>query len=59
MTSVDIWTARKGIKKELTNVDLVHHKPGTGPYWDKKMVSAEIDDIVKEIQELTRRGGKR
>lgn len=25
--------------------------PGTGPYWDKRMVSAEGQDIVREVQE--------
>ena len=25
--------------------------PGTGPYWDKRMVSAEIQDVVKEVQD--------
>lgn len=29
--------------------------PGTGSYWDKKMVSAEMDDLVKEVQEYVRR----
>lgn len=24
--------------------------PGTGKYWDKRMVSAEIQDVVKEVQ---------
>lgn len=24
--------------------------PGTGPYWDKRMVSAEMVDIVNEVQ---------
>ena len=32
--------------------------PGTGPYWDKRMVSAEIQDIVKEVQDYVNRGGK-
>lgn len=32
--------------------------PGTGPYWDKRMVSAEIQDIVKEVQDFIDRGGK-
>ena len=32
--------------------------PGTGPYWDKKMVSAEIQDIIKEVQDYINRGGK-
>lgn len=25
-------------------------KPGTGPYWDKRMVSADMPQIVKEVQ---------
>lgn len=25
--------------------------PGTGPYWDKRMVSAEMADVVKEVQD--------
>lgn len=32
--------------------------PGTGPYWDKRMVSAEIQDVVKEVQEYVKRGGR-
>lgn len=32
--------------------------PGTGPYWDKRMVSAEIQDVVKECQAFIDRGGK-
>ena len=32
--------------------------PGTGPYWDKRMVSAEMQDIVKEVQNYVNRGGK-
>ena len=32
--------------------------PGTGPYWDKRMVSAEIKDVVKEVQDYFDRGGK-
>ena len=32
--------------------------PGTGPYWDKRMVSAEIQDVVKECQAFVNRGGK-
>ncbi len=29
---------------------------GTGPYWDRRMVSAEMDDVVKEVQNYV--GGK-
>lgn len=32
--------------------------PGTGPYWDKRMVSAEIQDVVREVQNHVNRGGK-
>ena len=32
--------------------------PGTGPYWDKRMVSAEMQDVVKECQAFINRGGK-
>ena len=38
--------------KHLTNEDLVYHTPGTGPYWDKRMVSAEMKQVVKEVQEI-------
>lgn len=26
--------------------------PGTGPYWDRRMVSAEINDVVQEVQQF-------
>lgn len=28
---------------------------GTGPYWDRRMVSAEINDVVREVQDYIRR----
>ena len=30
--------------------------PGTGPYWDRLMISAEGQDVVKEVQDYI--GGK-
>jgi len=30
--------------------------PGTGPYWDKRMVSAEINDVIEEVQKYVNRG---
>ena len=30
--------------------------PGTGPYWDERMKSAEMKDVVKEVQDYI--GGK-
>ena len=32
--------------------------PGTGPYWDKRMVSAEMQDVVAEVQNYVNKGGK-
>lgn len=26
--------------------------PGTGPYWDKRMKSAELKDVIKEVQDF-------
>lgn len=43
------WS-KPGEDKILTDEDLVYHTPGTGPYWDKKMVSAEMQEVVKEVQ---------
>lgn len=31
--------------------------PGTGTYWDRKMVSAEMQDVVDEVQKYV--GGKK
>lgn len=52
------YWSRPGVKKEPTDTDLIYHKSGTGPYWDRKMVSAEIEDIIKETQELMKRGAR-
>lgn len=30
--------------------------PGTGPYWDKRMWSAEGQDVVREVQKYVNRG---
>jgi len=30
--------------------------PGTGPYWDEKMVSAEMNDVIEEVQNYVNRG---
>ena len=35
---------------------LNYQTPGTGDYWDKRMVSAEMQDVVKEVQDYI--GGK-
>lgn len=30
--------------------------PGTGPYWDRRMVSADMTNVVREVQDEIRRG---
>lgn len=49
--SAQYYGERNG--KEFVN----YTTPGTGPYWDKRMVSAEIKDVVKEVQNYV--GGKK
>ena len=50
------WSER-GEKKILTNENLNYHTPGTGAYWDKRMVSSEMQDVVKEVQDYIRKRG--
>ena len=52
------WS-KKGVAKQPSNRDLVYHTSGTGHHWDKRMVSAEMQDVVKEVQDyFNKRGGK-
>lgn len=32
--------------------------PLAGSYWDRKMVSAEFEDVIEEVQNFLKRGGK-
>lgn len=32
--------------------------PGTGSYWDERMKSAEMQDVIKEVQSFIDKGGK-
>ena len=45
-----------GMREDGTHVVNHYTTPGTGPYWDKRMVSAEMQDIVDEVQDYI--GGK-
>lgn len=47
-----------GIRKDGSHVVRNYTTPGTGTYWDKRMVSAEMQDVVKEVQDYVNRGGK-
>ena len=45
-----------GMREDGSHVVNNYTTPGTGPYWDKRMVSAEMQDVVKEVQDYI--GGK-
>lgn len=45
-----------GMRKDGTHIVKKYTTPGTGSYWDKRMVSAEMQDVVKEVQDYI--GGK-
>lgn len=45
-----------GIREDGTHQVQNYTTPGTGPYWDKRMVSAEMQDVVREVQNYI--GGK-
>ena len=47
-----------GMRDDGTHVVKNYTTPGTGPYWDKRMVSAEMQDVVKEVQNYVNGGGK-
>ena len=47
-----------GMREDGTHIVQNYTTPGTGPYWDKRMVSAEMQDVVKEVQNYVNRGGK-
>ena len=32
--------------------------PGTGPYWDKRMVSTDMQNVAAEVQDFIDKGGK-
>lgn len=61
-TMVDAETgsawARRGTRKVYDGGDITYHTAGTGPHWDKRMVSAEMNDLVNEVQDFVMRGGK-
>lgn len=47
-----------GKRSDGSHVVKNYTTPGTGPYWDKRMISAEMNQIVKEVQDFVNRGGK-
>ena len=45
-----------GVREDGSRPVRNYTTPGTGPYWDRRMVSAEMQDVVKEVQDYI--GGK-
>ena len=45
-----------GVREDGTHKVQNYTTPGTGTYWDKRMISAEMQDVVKEVQKYV--GGK-
>lgn len=46
-----------GQRKDGSHVVKKYTTPGTGPYWDKRMISAEGDKVVKTLNRFI--GGKK
>ena len=44
-----------GVRSDGTHQVVNYSTPNTGPYWDKRMVSAEMRDVEKEVQDYVRR----
>lgn len=51
------WS-RPGITKIPTNKLLNYHTPGTGAFWDKRMLTSKGDEVVKEVQNYVNGGCK-
>lgn len=44
-----------GMREDGTHKVENYTTPNTGPYWDRQMVSAEKDDLVKEVVDFAKR----
>jgi hypothetical protein len=44
-----------GKRKDGTHKVQHYTTPGTGPYWDRRMWSAEGQDVIQEVQDYIRR----
>ena len=45
-----------GVRQDGTHKVQNYTTPGTGPYWDKRMWSAEKDKVIKQTQNYIERG---
>ena len=46
----------KGRAKKYTGANINYHTAGTGPHWDERMKSAELNDVIREVQNYVNRG---
>lgn len=46
-----------GIRADGTHKVKHYTTGGTGPYWDKRMISADMDEVIREVQRSI--GGKK
>lgn len=49
----DGWKSRTGVKKVVSNRDITYtttKNPQAGPYWDRRLVAAEMQVMVREMQ---------
>lgn len=46
----------KGKREDGTHTIIHHSVAGTGPYWDKRMMSAEGEKVTKQVQKFLDRG---
>lgn len=47
-----------GVREDGSHKVQHYTTAGTGTYWDKRMVTAELMDVLNEVQEYVNRGGK-
>ena len=47
-----------GRRKDKTHKVKNYTTPGTGPRWDRRMLSAEKKDVIKEVKNFIKNGGK-
>ena len=52
--SYQYYGERKDGSHKVTN----YTTPGTGPYWDERMKSADMQNVVAEVQNFINKGGK-
>lgn len=54
------WKSRKGVSKVKSERDFNYDKtkhPLAGPFWDRRLIQAEGDAIIRETQDYLKRGG--